>query len=132
MAKKYYYAKSKRRSALCNLKLFRGKVESTVNNKKLSAYFPLKLQLVNAALPLKLTQTAEKFYFEANLKGGGKSGQSDALRLALSKALIKHDEEKFRPILKKAGLLTADSRVRERRKVGTGGKARRSKQSPRR
>ncbi len=112
--------------------MFRGKVKSTVNGKKLSTYFPLKLQLVNVNLPFELTQTEEKFYFEAKISGGGKSGQSDALRLAVSKALVLHDEEKFRPILKKAGLLTTDARVRERRKVGTGGKARRGKQSPRR
>jgi small subunit ribosomal protein S9 len=132
MAKKYYYAKSTRRSALCNLKLFRGKEESTVNGKKVSLYFPLKTQLTNALLPFALTETQEKFYFEAKVEGGGKSGQSDAVRLALAKTLCLHDTEKFRPILKKAGFLTTDSRVRERRKVGMGGKARRKRQSPRR
>lgn len=132
MAKKYFYAKSKRRSATCNLKLFRGKVESTVNGKKISKYFPLKTQLSTINLPFDLTETGEKFFFEAKVKGGGKSGQAGAVRLAVSKAFNIQNREKFRPILKKAGLLTTDSRIRERRKVGTGGKARRARQSPRR
>ena len=64
--------------------------------------------------------------------GGGKKGQLGAVTHGMARAFDKLDREKFRPELKKAGLLTRDSRTRERRKIGTGGKARRKKQSPKR
>lgn len=66
------------------------------------------------------------------VQGGGKKGQLGAIIHGLARAIEKTDKETLRPILKKAGLLTRDSRTRERRKVGTGGKARRVKQSPKR
>ena len=81
--------------------------------------------------PFVTTDTVEKFYFEARTSGGGKGGQLEAVTLAVSRALKKLNE-KYGPMLRNAGLLTVDSRVRQRRMVGTGGKARRAKQSPRR
>jgi len=73
-----------------------------------------------------------KYYVTVKVVGGGKNGQLDAVVHGIARAFDKADREKFRPPLKRAGLLTRDARVRERRKVGTGGKARRKKQSPKR
>ena len=81
--------------------------------------------------PLKITNSLGKYGVTAKIEGGGQTGQLDAFVHALSRALSSIDV-KNRQILKKAGLLTRDARVRERRKVGMGGKARRVKQSPKR
>lgn len=131
-SKKFTRAVGRRKSASVRVRLFKGKGESTVNGKKLSEYFPGKINEVALNKPFGLTKTEGKFYFSAKVIGGGKKGQIEALLHAISKALNELDSEKFRKPLKKAGLLTRDSRVRLRRMVGTGGKARRKKQSPKR
>lgn len=82
--------------------------------------------------PFRATNTIGKYSLTIKVEGGGKSGQLEAVVHGISRALQLLDKEKFRPILKKKGFLTRDARVRERRKVGTGGKARRKKQSPKR
>lgn len=89
-------------------------------------------RIQNALSPLLVTDTLAKFYFEAKVSGGGKAGQSDAVKLAVTRALDKIDNTKYHQALKAEKFLTVDARVRERRKVGTGGKARRQKQSPKR
>lgn len=83
-------------------------------------------------LPLRLTDNLERFAISVLVKGGGKTGQLEAIIHGLSRAIEQVDKERYRPILKEAGLLTRDPRKKERRKVGTGGKARREKQSPKR
>ncbi len=82
--------------------------------------------------PLKLTNTQDRFAVSLLAKGGGKHAQLEAIAHALARALDRIDRATYRPLLKPEGLLTRDPRVRERRKVGTGGKARRKKQSPKR
>lgn len=82
--------------------------------------------------PLKLTNTLDRFAISIMVSGGGKRGQLDAIVHGLSRALELVDKEAFRPALKKEGLLTRDSRKRQRRQVGKGGKSRRAKQSPKR
>lgn len=82
--------------------------------------------------PLVLTKTEGRFAISIILSGGGKKGQLDAIVLGISRALNIVDKDEYRGVLKKDGLLTRDPRTRERRKVGTGGKARRQKQSPKR
>jgi len=84
------------------------------------------------AKPFGVTETSDKYYFSGRVTGGGKEGQLAAIILGLSRALVKVSPEKNRIVLRKASLLTRDSRVRERRMVGMGGKARRKKQSPKR
>lgn len=121
---KYIFAVGRRKSATARVRLFKGKGESLVDGKKIESNILEK--------PFKVTDTQEKFYFTANVTGGGKISQMDAVMRGISKALVKLDSEKFRIPLKKAGLLTRDARVRLRRMVGTGGKARRKKQSPKR
>ncbi|RLC35492.1 30S ribosomal protein S9 [Candidatus Shapirobacteria bacterium] len=130
--KKYTYALGRRRSAVVTIKLFRGKLqESTVNKISVSKYFPSLRHKIKYQYPFVLTETLDKFFFEAKAKGGGKEGQLDALLLAISRALEKQ-KKSFRSVLKKVKLLRVDSRIRQRRQAGKGGKSRRAKQSPRR
>lgn len=127
----YTYAIGRRKAAVATVKLFAGKGESTINSISIEKYFPSKTAKIAYDRPFLITETTSKYYFQAKITGGGKAGQVEALQLALARALIKIDES-FKPILKPSGLLTVDSRVKERRMVGTGGKSRRKKQSPKR
>ena len=130
-SKKYTYTLGRRKSSVATIKLFAGKGESMINGIALNKYFPQKIAKIIHEKPFVITKTEGKYYFEAKIIGGGKMGQVSSLALAISRALVKINET-FRPILRPAGLLTVDSRVRERRMVGTGGKSRRQKQSPKR
>ena len=107
------------------------KGEILVNNKKAAEYFGAESEKVYME-PFRVTNTQDKFAITAKVAGGGKAGQLDAVVLGIARALNTLDREKYRSLLKKKGLLTRDPRVRERRKVGMGGKARRRKQSPKR
>lgn len=128
---KYTRALGRRRSAVATVKLFSGKGDILVNKLAIDKYFPGATNKINYEKPFMVTETLGKYHFEAKVVGGGKQGQVEALMLAVSRAL-KAIDETFKPVLRQAGLLTVDSRVRERRMVGTGGKARRQKQSPKR
>ena len=127
----YTYAIGRRKAAIATVKLFSGKGETMVNKIAIEKYFPSKTSKIAYDRPFLITDTTGKYYFQAKLTGGGKGGQVEALSLALCRALVKIDAN-FKPIIKSTGLLTVDSRVRERRMVGTGGKSRRQKQSPKR
>lgn len=128
----YTYAIGRRKAAVSSVKLFAGKGDSVVNGLEISKYFPGEhfKKLYNQ--PFIVTATDSKYYFHGKIVGGGKNGQLDALVLAISRALKKIDATAYLSLLRNAGLLTVDSRVRQRRMVGTGGKARRQKQSPKR
>lgn len=130
-SKKYIYSIGRRRSAVATIRLFSGKSESVINGIALEKYFPQKIAKIIHEKPFIITKTLGKYYFEAKINGGGKMGQVDALSLAIARSLVKINEG-FKSDLRVAGLLTVDSRIRERRMVGTGGKARRQKQSPKR
>ncbi len=132
MAKKYTYAKGKRRTASARVRLYKGKGESVVNDVAIEKYFPGEVNTHKWTTPFRLTDTLGKFYVTVRVLGGGKKGQLDATTHSIAKSLNILDHDKYRAPLKKAGLLTRDPRIRERRKVGTGGKARRKKQSPKR
>ncbi|MFZ5932954.1 MAG: 30S ribosomal protein S9 [Patescibacteria group bacterium] len=134
MAKKqnFVFATGKRKEAGARVRLFKGKGENLVNGVPLEKYFPTAIDKALFEKPFKLTQTEGEYYFTAKIKGSGKAGQLTALIHGVARALAAADKDKFRPPLKKAGLLTRDPREKERRKVGTGGKARREKQSPKR
>ena len=121
----------RRKSAVASLKLFSGKGESTVNGLSLEKYFPTKTEKIVYDKPFEITKTSGKYYFQSKIIGGGKTGQVQALSLAISRCLVKINDT-FKADLRINGLLTVDSRVKERRMVGTGGKARRQKQSPKR
>jgi len=128
---KYTYSLGRRKSSICTLRLYKGKGSSEVNQQPVDKYFPLEAEKIIYNKPFVLTENKDKYYFVAKVNGGGKRGQLEALTLAIARAFQKIDNN-VTSILRKAGLLTVDSRVRERRMVGTGGKSRRQKQSPRR
>lgn len=123
------YLTSGKELSVRNYKIKKG--DFVVNSKKVADYFALSQAQSRYELPLKLTDSLTRFGISVVVTGGGKMGQLDALVLGLARALQKADES-LRPSLKAAGLLTRDARIRERRKPGTGGRARRKKQSPKR
>lgn len=129
--KKYTYSVGRRKSSIASIKLFKGKEDILINNLPADKYFGSRSYVQTILLPLVVTENQDKYYFEAKVVGGGKVGQSQAIRLAVARALDKLDSN-FHQNLKQAKLLTVDSRVRQRRNIGTGGKARRQKQSPKR
>lgn len=102
-----------------------------VNNKPALEYFGKTFEKVYRE-PMQITNTEGKFAISIKVSGGGKAGQLNAAILAIARGLDKIDREKLHTILKKKGMLTRDPRVRQRRKVGMGGKSRRRKQSPKR
>ena len=128
----YTYAVGRRRKASARIRLFKGKGDSMVNGKLIAEYFPGSVNRDAWSKPFKAVDVSNNYYVPVTVVGGGKKGQLDAVVHGIARALAKEDREKFRKPIKKLGLLTRDSRVRERRKVGTGGKARRKKQSPKR
>lgn len=128
----FIYAKGKRRTSSVRVRLFKGKGENVVNNLPLEKYFSGAVNKAYWMKPFIVTDSWEKYYFTARVVGSGLKGQLDALVQGLSRALAEVDPEKNKASLKKAGLLTRDSRVKQRRMVGMGGKSRRKKQSPKR
>ena len=120
------YATGKRKNSIARVWIKRGKGEITINGKKLNKYFsrPVLQMIVNQ--PIEVIQSAGSYEIKATVKGGGLSGQAGALRHGISKALSLYDNS-LRPVLKKVGFLTRDSRVVERKKFGLA-KARRSYQ----
>lgn len=129
--KNYTYGVGKRKNASARVRLYKGTEENTVNGQVVGKYFPGDAARVSWSKPLELLMLTDKYFFTARVTGGGKEGQLDAVVHGLSRALSKVKTEHRQP-LKKAGLLKRDSRERERRKMNTGGKARRRKQSPKR
>lgn len=137
----YISAIGRRKSSRALVRLYKSDVtisgitihkgEIVVNNKTALVYFGKGKELI-CKEPLNITGTKDKFAVSIRASGGGMTGQLDAAVLGIARALDKFDREKFHTVLKKKGLFTRDPRVRERRKVGMGGKARRKKQSPKR
>lgn len=126
MAKPLVQATGRRKSSVARVRLVDGSGQVTLNGRPLENYFPTMASRMRVMEPLQLTQTQGRYDIDATLEGGGMTGQADALRLGISRALIVLDEE-LRPVLKKAGLLTRDARVVERKKYGLR-KARRAPQ----
>ena len=127
----WIYSKGRRRTASARIRLIEGEGESTVNEILVGKYFPGEALLNRWQKAFVLTDTLGKYHFTAKVAGGGKNGQLEAVMHGVSRSLSTISPDN-RAVLKKAGLLTRDGRKRERRKVGTGGKARRAKQSPKR
>jgi small subunit ribosomal protein S9 len=126
MAKPLVQATGRRKASVARVRLVDGSGQVTLNGRPLEAYFPTMAARLRVMEPLQITQTQGRYDVLATLEGGGQTGQADALRLGIARALIVLDEE-LRPILKKAGLLTRDARVVERKKYGLR-KARRAPQ----
>lgn len=128
----YTYAVGRRRSSASRVRLFKGGGQNMVNDTPIGQYFPGIIAGAYWSKPFEITGTTGKYYVTARVVGGGKEGQMDATILAIARALAKVKPQEFKALLKKAGLLTRDSRIRQRRMVGKGGKSRRQKQSPKR
>lgn len=109
------------------------KGEILVNQKPIADYFPSEVERHLYTEPLRITNAhQQQFAFSIKVVGGGHASQLRAVIAGIANALNTLDEKKYRAVLKKKGFLTRDARVRQRRNVGTGGKARRMKQSPKR
>lgn len=128
----YVYAVGRRKKATARVRLYPKKGEMTVNGKAVDEYFPGEVAKLTYLSVFKETGTLDKFCFSAKIEGSGKTGQLMALVHGLARSLASFNDSEYRAILKQQGFLTRDSRMKERRKVGTGGKARRKKQSPKR
>ena len=111
-----YYGTGRRKNAVARVRLYAGDGKITVNGRSLQDYFDRQVLIDDALSPLNLTQTNSHFDIVANIKGGGTTGQAGALRLGISRALLQAGD--YRDKLKKAGLLTRDSRMVERKKYG--------------
>ena len=126
MTKPLVQATGRRKTAVARVRLLDGTGQFTLNEKRLDDYFPEASHRLRIMEPLRITELEGRYDVSATLEGGGTTGQSDALRLGISRALIEIDPE-LRPILKKAGLLRRDDRKVERKKYGLR-KARRAPQ----
>ena len=121
-----YYGTGRRKKSIARVYLVPGKGDVTINKRNMDEYFGLETLKVIVRQPLTLTETADKFDVIVNVKGGGYTGQAGAIRHGIARALLTVDAD-FRPILKKAGYLTRDPRMKERKKYGLK-KARRAPQ----
>jgi len=115
-----YYATGRRKTSAARVFLRPGKGDITINHREFSNYFPTDQLRMNVRRPLMLTETGERFDILATVAGGGITGQAGAVRLGIARALVEFNAE-LRKQLKKDGLLTSDSRVKERKKYGLAG-----------
>jgi len=142
----YVFAVGRRKSSVARVRLYQHvkadavwgelpikKGELLVNQKPIAEYFSGEVSRKLYTEPLRITNAhQQQFAFTIKVAGGGPSGQLQAVIAGMANALDALDTDKYRPTLKKKGFLTRDSRIRERRTVGMGGKSRRKKQSPKR
>ncbi len=117
MAKVQFYGTGRRKKSVARVRLVPGDGIVTINSRSLDDYFGLDTMKVIVKQPLVLTDTAGKFDVICKVVGGGFTGQAGAIRHGIARALLKADEE-FRGVLKKAGFLTRDPRMKERKKYG--------------
>ena len=117
MANTKYYGTGRRKSSVARVYLVPGTGKITVNKRDIDEYFGLETLKVIVRQPLTVTETADKFDVLVNVKGGGYTGQAGAIRHGISRALLTVDGD-YRPVLKKAGFLTRDPRMKERKKYG--------------
>ena len=115
-----YYGTGRRKTSTARVFLRPGTGTITVNHREFSAYFPTEVLRMQVRRPLMLTETGEKFDILATVAGGGVNGQAGAVRLGIARALVEFNAE-LRKQLKKDGLLTSDSRIKERKKYGLAG-----------
>jgi len=123
----YFYGTGRRKKSVARVRLYAGAGNVTINGRDIDDYFGLETLKLIARQPLALTGTADKFDVECRVGGGGVTGQAGAIRHGVARALLQYDTENLRPQLKKAGFLTRDPRMKERKKYGLKG-ARRAPQ----
>ena len=125
MASKVYQGTGHRKSSIAKVTLVSGKGKITVNGRDVNEYFPFPTLVMDLKQPLVFTGTEDKFDITVEVKGGGFSGQEGAVRLGITKSLLEYDkntdptsDSSFRKILKAKGMITRDSRIKERKKPG--------------
>jgi len=124
MANRSFYGTGRRKSAIARVTLTPGKGKITVNGRDVNEYMPYDVLVMDLKQPLVLTNNEETFDVVANVNGGGFTGQAGAIRLGITRALLEYDkeneakEDSYRKILKQAGFITRDPRVKERKKYG--------------
>ena len=117
---RYYYGTGKRKTSIARVRLYpnqSGTGEITINQKPLDSAFPWIVWRKNVITPLRVTETEKQFNVVADVKGGGVSSQSEAVRHGISRALLAYDEN-LRSQLRRHGLLTRDARIKESKKYG--------------
>ena len=122
----FYYGTGRRKSSVARVRVYPGTGKITINDRDIDDYFGLETLKLVVNQPFAVTETLGKFDIVANVNGGGFSGQAGAIRHGVARALLGADET-YKPLLKKAGLLTRDPRMKERKKYGLKG-ARRAPQ----
>ncbi len=132
--KKVYTGTGRRKTSVARVTLTPGKGKITINGRDVNEYLPYEVLVMDLTQPLDLTGTREIFDIDAKVSGGGFSGQTGAIRLGITRALLQYDsttpdnsENSYRKVLKNAGFITRDSRKKERKKPGLK-KARRAPQ----
>lgn len=123
----YFYGTGRRKKSVARVRLYNGTGKVTINGRDIDDYFGLETLKVIVRQPLELTGLTEKFDIECRVAGGGVTGQAGAIRHGVARALLQYDSESLRSALKKAGFLTRDPRMKERKKYGLKG-ARRAPQ----
>ena len=113
----YFYGTGRRKESVARVRVYAGTGKVTINDRDIDDYFGLDTLKLIVNQPLVLTGTKEKFDIVCRVNGGGVSGQAGAIRHGISRALLQYDEA-LRPTLKKAGFLTRDPRMKERKKYG--------------
>ena len=122
--KKVYCGTGRRKTSVAQVKMYPGKGKITVNGVDVNEFFPYETNVMGLKQPLVATSTDEMFDIEAKVNGGGFTGQTGAIRLGITRALLEYDKANegtegcFRSVLKKAGFVTRDSRSKERKKPG--------------
>ncbi len=134
MSKKVITATGRRKRSIAQVRMVSGTGKITVNGLDVNEYMPFATLVMDLKQPLTVTNNENTFDIDVNVKGGGFSGQTGAIRLAITKGLLEYDaetdqtrEDSYRKILKAAGFITRDSRIKERKKPGLK-KARRAPQ----
>ncbi len=115
--KSYYYGTGRRKHSVARVRVYPGSGSITINNRDIDDYFGLDTLKLIVRQPLNLVGATDKFDIVCTVAGGGVTGQAGAIRHGLSRALLQYSDE-LRPVLKKAGFLTRDPRMKERKKYG--------------
>ncbi len=118
MAIEQYIGTGRRKTSIARVRLVPGNGKFTINKRDINEYFNYETLRTIAREPLNLTGNLEKFDVLVNVTGGGFTGQAGAIRHGIARALLEFDGEEARPVLKKAGNLTRDPRMKERKKYG--------------
>ena len=130
MSEERYYATGRRKTSVARVWLMPGEGKVTINKRSIDDYLKRETAKMIIRQPLELTETLGKYDIYVNVRGGGISGQAGAIKHGISRALLAVNPE-FRPLLKKSGFITRDSRVKERKKYGQPGARKRFQYSKR-